>query len=407
MIRKLSSLLGRLARRGAEGTDTGPFDTAAGRTTLTPHLVAVVRAFPDPCLVLDAGGNIRGYNEEAREVLKLDRVNQPVSFALRAPEVVEAVGEVASLGRPLTVRYYERVPTDRWFEAHVAPVSVKPGEAHVPPDAILVVLHDMTQARRLERMRADFVANASHELRTPLAALTGFIETLQGPARNDVAARERFLAIMHSQAARMSRLIDDLLSLSRFELSAHVRPNTVADLREIAAHVVDALSPIARDRGVALTFEAPGRPIRVLGERDELIRVCENLIENAIKYGATGKRVMVTAGTAKGDGGAEEAFFSVEDFGPGIAPEHLPRLTERFYRVDVAESREKGGTGLGLAIVKHILNRHRGRLIIRSEFGEGATFTARLGLVEGEATERPKAGTGGAARLHESVTRPS
>jgi two-component system phosphate regulon sensor histidine kinase PhoR len=229
-------------------------------------------------------------------------------------------------------------------------------------------------------MRADFVANVSHELRTPLAALTGFIETLQGPARDDPAARERFLGIMQAQAWRMARLIDDLLSLSRIELRAHQRPDTLVDLVPIVHQVTDGLETLARDRGVNIEVVDSDTALTVLGDRDELIRLFENLVENGLKYGASGRRVEITLGRKQGADGKEEARVAVRDFGPGIAAEHLPRLTERFYRVDVGESRAQGGTGLGLALVKHILNRHHGRLTIDSKPGEGATFTVRLPL---------------------------
>jgi two-component system phosphate regulon sensor histidine kinase PhoR len=228
-------------------------------------------------------------------------------------------------------------------------------------------------------MRADFVAYASHELRTPLASLSGFVETLQGSAKSDPVARDRFLDIMAEQARRMSRLIDDLLSLSRVELNEHLHPQNVIDLVPIVGHVCDTLSPLARERGVDLVVNRTADQLPVLGERDELIRLFENLVENALKYGASGKRVEVTMGmTQSGESG--EAVVAVRDFGPGIAPEHLPRLTERFYRVDVETSRAAGGTGLGLAIVKHIVARHRGRLAIESETGEGAVFTVGIPL---------------------------
>jgi two-component system phosphate regulon sensor histidine kinase PhoR len=231
-------------------------------------------------------------------------------------------------------------------------------------------------------MRADFVANASHELRTPLASLSGFVETLQGSARNDPTARDRFLGIMAEQARRMSRLIDDLLSLSRVELNEHLHPQQAVDLVPIVGHVCDTLSPLARERGVELVLSRGAERLAVLGERDELIRVFENLVENALKYGASGKRVEVTL-VSESSGGRGEAVVTVRDFGPGIAAEHLPRLTERFYRVDVETSRAEGGTGLGLAIVKHILARHRGRLAIESEPGRGAAFTVRIPLSTG------------------------
>jgi len=218
-------------------------------------------------------------------------------------------------------------------------------------------------------------------LRTPLAALLGFIETLQGPARDDPKAREKFLAIMQEQARRMARLIDDLLSLSRIELNAHRRPDTTVDVVPLVRQVVDALQTLARDRGVAVNVDASD-PLWVRGDRDELVRVFENLVENALKYGATGKRVDVAAVVAHAADGLAEAQVRIRDYGPGIAPEHLPRLTERFYRVDVRESRAQGGTGLGLALVKHILARHRGRLSIESTPGAGATFIVHLPVAE-------------------------
>ncbi|MBO0753300.1 MAG: hypothetical protein J2P53_14375, partial [Bradyrhizobiaceae bacterium] len=225
---------------------------------------------------------------------------------------------------------------------------------------------------------ADFVANASHELRTPLASLSGFIETLQGPARNDCASRDRFLAIMKEQATRMARLIDDLLSLSRIEQKVHIHPDTAIDLVMIVNEVTDSLLPLARERDVEIKITDRTDSLDVLGDRDELIRVFENLIENALKYGASGKRVDITLSCDPAIGEPRDAVASVRDYGPGIAPEHLPRLTERFYRVDIGESRAQGGTGLGLALVKHILNRHRGRLMIDSTPGSGANFSVRL-----------------------------
>jgi two-component system phosphate regulon sensor histidine kinase PhoR len=206
----------------------------------------------------------------------------------------------------------------------------------------------------------------------------GFIETLQGTAKDDPVAREKFLSIMQGQATRMARLIDDLLSLSRIELNAHLQPNTPVDLVPIVRQVVDGLQMLARDRGVEFNVTAPPDAVIVLGDRDELIRALENLVENALKYGAAGKRLDISLVRGQTRGGKAEVLLAVRDYGPGIAPEHLPRLTERFYRVDVADSRSQGGTGLGLALVKHVLNRHGGRLTIESTPGAGATFTMHL-----------------------------
>jgi two-component system phosphate regulon sensor histidine kinase PhoR len=338
-------------------------------------LRSLVAGLPDPVVALDRDGRVLALNERARALAPALRQGEPVSFALRMPELIEAIGRAAAAGEEQRVVYFERVPLDRWYETVVMPVKREPGAAR--PDLVLMTFHDLTPLRRVEEMRADFVANASHELRTPLAALLGFIETLQGSAREDPKARERFLAIMQEQARRMARLIDDLLSLSRIELNAHRRPDTPVDLVPIVRQVVDGLETLARDRGVAVNIDA-ANALTVLGDHDELVRIFENLVENALKYGAAGRRVDIKLGLGTSGDGEPEALVSVRDYGPGIAPEHLPRLTERFYRVDVTESRAQGGTGLGLALVKHILNRHRGRLTIDSAPGAGATFTIHL-----------------------------
>jgi two-component system phosphate regulon sensor histidine kinase PhoR len=334
-----------------------------------------VTGLPDPVVALDRDGRVIALNDRARALAPALRQGEPVSFALRTPELIEAIGRASTEGAEQRVVYSERVPLDRWYETVVTPVRRQASAGN--PDLVLMTFHDLTPLRRVEEMRADFVANASHELRTPLAALLGFIETLQGSAREDPKARTRFLSIMQEQARRMARLIDDLLSLSRIELNAHRRPDTPVDLVPIIRQVSDGLESLARDRGVAVNVENAGA-LTVLGDHDELVRVFENLVENALKYGAAGRRVDIKLGPGSSTDGEPEARVSVRDYGPGIAPEHLPRLTERFYRVDVTESRAQGGTGLGLALVKHILNRHRGRLTINSTPGAGATFTVHL-----------------------------
>jgi two-component system phosphate regulon sensor histidine kinase PhoR len=345
-------------------------------------LRAVVAGLPDPVIALDRDGRVLALNERARALAPALRQGEPVSLALRMPELIEAIGRASARGEEQRIEYSERGPLERWFETIVMPVKREPGLSK--PDLVLMTFHDLTPLRRVEEMRADFVANASHELRTPLAALSGFIETLQGSARDDAKARERFLAIMQEQARRMARLIDDLLSLSRIELNAHRRPDTPVDLVPIVGQVVDGLETLARDRGVTVNIEA-ANALTVLGDRDEMVRLFENLIENALKYGAAGKRVDIKLAPGASSEGEPEAQVDVRDYGPGIAPEHLPRLTERFYRVDVKESRVQGGTGLGLALVKHILNRHRGRLTIESAPGAGATFTVHLPTVSSPA----------------------
>ena len=338
-------------------------------------LAALIGSLPDAAYLLDRRSMVLAGNERAASMHGSVRPGELISLKVRTPEVIEAV-RLATEGTPWRVEYTERVPMERKIEAHAVPVFLDPEDTgRRPPDFVLLTFRDHTQQHLVEQMRVDFVANASHELRTPLASLSGFVDTLRGSARDDEAARDRFLAIMAEQARRMSRLIDDLLSLSRIEMNEHIQPKSVVDLVAIIDHVRDALSPLARERGVTVEVKRKLEWLPVLGDRDELIRLFENLVENALKYGEAGKRVEISLAAEEG-----EAVVSVRDFGPGIAPEHLPRLTERFYRVDVQTSRAQGGTGLGLAIVKHILARHRGRLSIESELGHGAQFTARLGL---------------------------
>ena len=358
----------------ARNIERGP----ARPATDDPLVGAIIANLPDAVIVLDGDGRVLAFNARASAIAPALGRGEPVSMALRAPAVVDAIRRAAAGGGAQRVEFSDRVPVDRWLAAYVTPIE--PTDPGIARRLLLLSFHDLTPLRRVEEMRADFVANASHELRTPLASLSGFIETLQGPAREDPEARERFLAIMKAQATRMARLIDDLLSLSRVELNAHVRPETPVDVGSIVRQVADALQMLARERAVGISIAASAEPLTVLGDRDELTRVFENLVENALKYGASGKRVDIRLERAETADGRGEAIVAVRDYGPGIAWEHLPRLTERFYRIDVGQSRAEGGTGLGLSLVKHVLNRHRGRLAIESTPGAGATFTVRLPL---------------------------
>jgi two-component system phosphate regulon sensor histidine kinase PhoR len=337
-------------------------------------LAPVIEALPEPVFVIDGETHALAFNASARALAPALRVGEPLSRSLRSPDMLDAAMRVVAGGEAEKAAWTERLPVERWFEAHIAPVRFDGYRT-----AAMISLRDLTEAHRVERMRVDFVANASHELRTPLSSLLGFVETLQGPAKNDATARERFLGIMREQAQRMARLIDDLLSLSRIEQHMHVRPVEAVDFTVLVAHIVDTLTPMAGENAVPLALDLEPTVI-VPGDRDELARVVENLIENALKYGRSedgAAPVEISLGR-KGT----SAVFSVRDHGPGIASEHLPRLTERFYRVDAGKSRAKGGTGLGLAIVKHIVLRHRGRLAVDSRPGAGARFSVTLPALE-------------------------
>ncbi|MFM8608771.1 MAG: ATP-binding protein [Hyphomicrobiales bacterium] len=347
-------------------------------TPLPPLLLESLDALSDPVILIDQRKTIIHFNKAASEAWSALAMGAPLSFTLRAPDLVEAIEEVlADRMRECEGIFSERHPVERDFSFRIRGFQDQESVSTRTAPAAIVIFRDLTEARRLESMRVDFVANASHELRTPLASLIGFIETLQGPARDDPKAQARFLSIMREQGRRMARLIDDLLSLSRVEMSEHRRPIDPVDLSSVVQQSVDTLRPVASARGVTLEIKSPDQPFIIPGDRDELLRVVENLVENGIKYGHTGGRVEIDVRPIQGDV-SDDLALSVRDFGDGIAAEHLPRLTERFYRVDASASRESGGTGLGLAIVKHIINRHRGRLVIESEKGQGSVFRAIL-----------------------------
>ena len=380
-----------------------------------PPFEAMLDMLSDPILLIQggerddpSGRRFVFANAAARALLRIQRAEAPLTTAIRAPEVLEAVDEALFGGAPSEAAYESRGVQDRSWRARALPLALDSGQ----PGQVLLALRDETDLRRGERTRADFLANASHELRTPLASLTGFIETLRGHARDDPEARDRFLGIMQVQAERMKRLIDDLMSLSRIELAEHIPPSGAVDMAVAVIDVLDALGPLAAERCV--TFQQRLPPIGAAvaaADRDQILQVIQNLAENAIKYTPVGGSVVVevladlSSSAAAARVSDQAAHFSiltpdhaagrryvavrVRDFGPGMARNHLPRLTERFYRVEGQKARERPGTGLGLAIVKHIINRHRGGLIVESTEGVGALFTAYVPMQEDPAARAP------------------
>jgi two-component system phosphate regulon sensor histidine kinase PhoR len=365
------------------------------------ELAPLLEALPDPALLVDAEGRIVSSNAAARRQMQFEARGQFLTSILRHPDVLEAVQAAVRDGETRAVEYETPAQVDRHTRCYVAPVNWGADRA------AMLVFHDQTARISTERMRADFLANASHELRTPLASLTLLIETLSGPARDNVADRERFLGMMQVQADRMRRLIDDLLSLSRIELDEHVPPSDRADLAAVAREVADSLAPVLRDRNVKLDLRVPDKSVRVVGERFQLAQVVQNLVDNAVKYTPEGGTVLIEvapsgdreetsamAGRRWEDAGRvalltpaaaanrSYAFVRVEDSGPGVSRRFLPRLGERFFRVEREMGDERGGTGLGLAIVKHIINRHRGGFLVESRPGRGSAFAAYVELAE-------------------------
>lgn len=325
---------------------------------------ALVERLPDPLLKLDAEGKILWRNDSA-----VSAFGGETAALLRHPDMRAAFAEAMAYGQPVRREMVLSAPVARDLEVTMIPVG----------GPVYMLVNDRTRERALEKMRADFVANSSHELRTPLASLIGFIETLRGPAADDPEAQQNFLGIMAEQAGRMQRVIADLLSLSRIEISEHSPPKEVLHLPPVLARIAAGMEPMLRDGAVRLHLDVPPDLPKIPADADQLAQLFTNLLDNAVKYGKRGGEIKLTASAAPDlrfePGGV---VIAVADDGAGIAREHIPRLTERFYRVDKGRSRSIGGTGLGLAIVKHVVNRHRGRLLIDSELGKGTTFTIWL-----------------------------
>jgi len=349
---------------------------------------AIVHRLPDPLIVLGADRQVQRANAAAQAAFGAE-----MGAVLRHPGLRAAIDRAQSQGEDQLAELTLPVPVAR--EVYATVMALDPPLAD--GGRIVAILSDRTRERAVERMRADFVANASHELRTPLASLIGFIDTLRGPAADDPPAQTRFLGIMADQAQRMNRLIDDLLSLSRIELTEHQPPADRVDLTGLVQRLAAAFEPQVRDRQVSLHLHLqPGLPA-VPGDDDQLEQVLQNLLDNATKYGRHGGTVTVTVSQAPPGGrwpARPGVVLAVTDDGQGIARAHIPRLTERFYRADKGRSRAVGGTGLGLAIVKHIVNRHRGQLLIESAEGAGTTVT--VWLPDGTAPGAAVAGSGAA-----------
>ncbi len=405
-----------LARRAFEAGKPAidSADEAAPAVSPVPY-ATILENLADPVMVVAAdepyevtGHRLVFANRAARDLFRIYRPDVRLITAIRNPQIIELVEEALFGGVGGDTTFETGAAQDRSWTAVASPLAPTSWGASMA----LLILRDQTDLRRAERMRADFLANASHELRTPLASLSGFIETLRGPARNDVAARDKFLGIMQAQAERMSRLIDDLMSLSRIELNEHIAPLGRVDLSAAVTDVTDALMPVVRAKGVSFAWSPPGRDqVVVEGDRDQIVQVIQNLVDNAVKYTPAGGVIGIEiTGPVDGDAppprdpeatrlplltpehraGGAYALLRVSDQGPGMPRDALPRLTERFYRVEGQKSGDKSGTGLGLAIVKHIVNRHKGGLAAETVLGRGSTFSVWFPL-SASVVERPAA----------------
>lgn len=340
-----------------------------------PMAERLLEAIPLPLVLIGADERILALNAGARRLFGQGMAGRHYVTALRQPALLDCVEGALRRKAPGGTRYHARdgMRHATW-NVEARPIQLDSGTGAV------VTLEDATATEEAGQIRRDFVANVSHELRTPLTAMLGFIETLRGAARHDADAQDRFLSIMEKEAERMNRLVRDLLSLSRVESEERMRPTSTVEIAGLLASVASSLKQIAEERKVRIVLAEPLEALTLPGDADQLFQVFTNLVENAIKYGGPGKELVVAVSRSERDPilRAPAVRIEVRDEGPGIDPIHIPRLTERFYRVDSHRSRELGGTGLGLAIVKHIVNRHRGRLRIESTPGEGSVFTVIL-----------------------------
>ncbi len=361
----------------------------------------VAEALPEPLFILDAAGVVEHANPAAEKLVGAKEITgRHFAAVLRTPNVYEAAETVLATNDPVTVEFTMMGAVERSCRAYVAPIESGAELGSGRRQRALVFIRDLTSERRVEQMRADFIASASHELRTPLASVVGFIETLRGPAKDDPEAREKFLSIMQSQAERMQRLVSDLMSLSRIELNEHVPPKDIVDLGDVAQDVIESLSPLFEQAGAIVDYiKDTDDATKIVGDHDEIFQAIQNLLDNAVKYGGDPAMIKLRVGRGAappltdngdpghraGDAAAQVAartggrvedliYVQIRDFGPGIERADLPRLTERFYRVNIERSLKSGGTGLGLAIVKHIVNRHQGGFQIESRLAGGTAF---------------------------------
>jgi two-component system phosphate regulon sensor histidine kinase PhoR len=340
-----------------------------------PLTTRLLEAVPLPQVLVGPDERVIALNEGARRLFGNGMSGRHYVAVIRQPMLLDCVEGVLRRRKPGRARYLSReTRRDATWNVAVAPIELDEGIG------VLMTMEDATATEEAEQIRRDFVANVSHELRTPLTAMLGFIETLRGAAKHDEEAQARFLTIMEQEAERMNRLVQDLLSLSRVESEERVRPTSRVEIGRLLTSVSSALKEIADKKDVRIIQSGPDEPIEVAGDADQLFQVFANLIENAIKYGNCGMEISLSISQSERDPAlrAPSVRIAVKDQGPGIDAVHIPRLTERFYRIDTHRSRQLGGTGLGLAIVKHIVNRHRGRLRVESNLGAGSTFTVIL-----------------------------
>jgi two-component system phosphate regulon sensor histidine kinase PhoR len=327
----------------------------------------ILEALPEPAMVV-SGGRVRTVNEAARTILGPDIQGQDVRLAIRHPAAVERLLTSNPHG-PEEAELVGLGEAERRWTMSVAPLA---------DGALFVRLTDRSEAHAAEQMRVDFVANASHELRTPLATLVGYAETLREQSSElDTETRERFTAIVHDEARRMQRLVEDLISLSRIEAERFSAPRDALDLGQLVQETAAGLRGLADERGSEIRVDVEPDLPSVTGDLSQILQLIDNLVSNALRYGRRGTPVTVAVRRER-----DMLHLEVADEGEGIAPEHIPRITERFYRVDPSRSRSLGGTGLGLSIVKHIVERHRGRLRFDSEVGTGTTVHVLLPVAE-------------------------
>lgn len=331
----------------------------------TNEQVKIINQIDDLILIVDKFKNIKFFNNSAKKKFGENNLNKHVATLLRVPDLLQNIDLVLLKKETITMDLELSSPSFQFFKVHLfsGPTSYVDD-----PDSVVLFLKDLTDIIKAQRFKSDFVANVSHELKTPLVSIKGFLETISGHAKDDLEAQKKFIPIMLEQADRMESLIKDLLSLSKIELEEHIQPQDKVNLKEILSNVEDIHQKNLK------SFEFKNNikdDFFIKGDHEKLIEVFSNIIDNSIKYSDKNKKIEINCGQGNGKVIGDSYTVSIKDNGIGIPTEQLPRITERFFRVDAAKSKKVGGTGLGMAIVKHIVNQHRGELEIKSETQRG------------------------------------
>ena len=365
-------LLYFLFKKNIKPKNTAPVVNKTNKDDLGKRVI--IEELEDQFFALDRYNLIKYLNKSAKQRFGENLIDKNISSVVRDTKLLETIEEAIKDQTTKNVNVEINLPSYQLYKIYIIP-----GPTHLFPetDSVVLFLKDFTEITKAQKLKTDFVANVSHELRTPLVSIKGSLETILGPASDDKVAQKKFMSIMSEQVLRMENLINDLLILSRIELEEHIKPNKIVNLNEIFTNIKSNFELILKKKKINLQIELM-EPTLVFGDNDKLLTVFSNLIDNAIKYSQDGKNIYVKSQNSEGKLIGKNMLISIKDEGIGIPQDLIPRITERFFRVDTEKSKKVGGTGLGLAIMKHIISQHRGDYEILSKVNEGTEIKIYL-----------------------------